>query len=74
LSFFVSPGLQGRGIEERYCQRIGYDPAILQWYHGLEYLDTWRWVLLTGKGFVHHTAASLEADLEKWLDAQSRFR
>jgi aminoglycoside phosphotransferase (APT) family kinase protein len=67
LSFFVSPELQGRGIEERYCQRIGYDPAILHWYHGLEYFDTWRWVWLSGKGFVHHTAESLEADIKKWL-------
>ncbi len=70
LSFFVSPELQGRGLEERYCRRIGYDPAILQWYHGLEYFDTWRWVLLTGENFVHHTAASLEMNLSKWLDVE----
>ena len=63
LSFFVSPELQGRGIEERYCRQIGYDPAILHWYHGLEYFDTWRWVLVTGEGFVHHTAESLENEL-----------
>jgi aminoglycoside phosphotransferase (APT) family kinase protein len=67
LSFFVSPALLGRGIEERYCQRIGYDPAILRWYHGLEFFDTWRWVLKTGESFVHHTAESLEANLEQWL-------
>jgi len=71
LSFFVSPELQGRGIEERYCREIGYDPAILQWYHGLEYFDTWRWVLLTGEDFVHHTAESLEMNLKKWLDDTS---
>ena len=68
LSFFVSPELQGRGIEERYCRQIGYDPAILYWYHGLEYFDTWRWVLVTGEDFVHHSAVSLEMDLQKWLD------
>ena len=68
LSFFVSPELQGRGIEAQYCRRIGYDPACLQWYRGLEYFDTWRWVLLTGEGFVHHTAESLEQSLQKWLD------
>jgi len=71
LSFFVSPALQGRGIEERYCRQFGYDPAILQWYHGLEYFDTWCWVLETGEEFVHHTAQSLEMDLEKWLDEAS---
>jgi aminoglycoside phosphotransferase (APT) family kinase protein len=68
LSFFVAPELQGRGIEERYCRKLGYDPTILNWYRGLEYFDTWRWVLLTGEGFVHHTAESLEGDLKKWLD------
>ena len=67
LSFFASPELQGRGIEERYCRRVGHDPAILLWYHGLEYFDTWRWVLLTGQGFAHHTAESLEASLNQWL-------
>jgi aminoglycoside phosphotransferase (APT) family kinase protein len=68
LSFFVSPELQGRGIEERYCLKIGYDPAILDWYHGLEYFDSLRWVLVTGEGFVHHTVESLELNLQKWLD------
>jgi aminoglycoside phosphotransferase (APT) family kinase protein len=68
LSFFVSPELQGRGIEERYCRQTGYDPAILHWYHGLEYFDTWRWVLVTDQSFVHHTAESLEMNLQKWLD------
>jgi aminoglycoside phosphotransferase (APT) family kinase protein len=67
LSFFVAPELQGRGIEERYCQQMGYDPSIICWYHGLEYFDTWRWVLKTGEGFVHHTAKSLENDLRNWL-------
>jgi aminoglycoside phosphotransferase (APT) family kinase protein len=74
LSFFVKPELQGRGIEERYCRQIGYDPSILHWYHGLEYFDTWRWVLVTGESFVHHTAESLETDLRKWLDDSSQYR
>ena len=67
LTFFVAPELQGRGIEERYCRQMGYDPSALHWYHGLEYFDTWRWVLKTGEGFVHHTAESLETDLRNWL-------
>lgn len=69
LSFFVSPELQGRGIEARYCQRIGCDPAILHWYHGLEYFDTLRWVLLKDEGFAYYTAQSLEANLTHWLDS-----
>ena len=67
LSFFVSPQLQGRGIEERFCLRIGVDPAILGWYHGLEFFETWSWALRTGRSFAHHTAASLEKDLKNWL-------
>jgi len=67
LSFFASPELQGRGTEERFCQRIGVDPALLHWYHGLEFFETWSWALRTGKSFAHHTAASLEKDLKNWL-------
>ena len=68
LSFFITPELQGRGIEARFCRQIETDPAILGWYHGLEYFETLRWVLETGEAFVHHTAESLQADLQKWLD------
>jgi aminoglycoside phosphotransferase (APT) family kinase protein len=67
LSFFVEPKLQGRGIEERFCRRLGHDPEILHWYHGLEFFDTWRAVLQHGEPFVHHTAESLEADVKAWL-------
>jgi aminoglycoside phosphotransferase (APT) family kinase protein len=67
LSFFVEPKLQGRGIEERFCRRLGYDPAILHWYHGLEFFDTWRAVLKYNEPFVHHTAESLEANIKAWL-------
>lgn len=68
LSFFVSPELQGRGIEERFCQRIGMDPVVLCWYRGLEYFDVLPWLLETGRNFVHHTAESVEANLKNWLD------
>ncbi len=67
LPFFVHPELRGRGIEERYCRRMGFDPHNLAWYHGLELLDTWHWVLKSGEPFVHHTAESLYRDLENWL-------
>jgi len=68
LPFFVRPELCGRGIEERYCRRMGFDPDTLPWYRGLEYFDTWHWVLAIGKPFVHHTADSLAAALNRWLD------
>jgi aminoglycoside phosphotransferase (APT) family kinase protein len=44
LSFFVSPELKGRGMEKRYCRQIGVEPAILHWYHGLEFFETWHYV------------------------------
>jgi len=71
LSFFVAPELRGRGIEERYCRRIGFDPDLLPWYHGLEYFDTWRWVTATGRPFVHYTAENLAEALEDWLSHES---
>lgn len=67
LPFFVSSELRGRGIEERYCQRMGFDPDVLPWYHGLEYFDTWHWVMSTGEPFVHHTTENLPAALKCWL-------
>jgi len=67
LSFFVTPELQGRGIEERYCCRIGVDPAALHWYHGLEIYDTLGWLAGTGESFAHHTQDSLERDLAAWM-------
>jgi len=38
LSFFVSPELKGRGIEERYCQQIGVDPVQKGWNCQTRYL------------------------------------
>jgi aminoglycoside phosphotransferase (APT) family kinase protein len=70
LSFFVSPELQGRGIEERFCRRIGINPAVLRWYRGLEYFDVWPWLLKTGKSFVHHMSESVEMNLKKWLESE----
>ena len=66
LTFFVRPELTGRGIETRYCQRMGFDPNILHWYHGLEFYDTLYWVLKTGESLEHHTGESLRRDLEIW--------
>lgn len=69
LPFFVRPELRGRGIEERYCRRIGVDPSLLPWYRGLEYFDTWRWVVSTGKPFLQYSAPVLERHLVQWLDS-----
>ena len=68
LSFFAEPGLQNRGIEERFCRMIGFDPGILHWYHGLEFFDTLRWVIKTKEPFEHHTENSLITSLEKWVE------
>jgi aminoglycoside phosphotransferase (APT) family kinase protein len=68
LPFFVAPELRGRGIEESYCDRMGFDPATLGWYRGLECFDMWRWVKVTGEPFGIHTVESLRLCLESWLD------
>ncbi len=73
LPFFLRPELRGRGIEARYCQRLGFDPGVLSWYHGLEYLDSWRWVLLTSEAYEQHTDESLRADLARWLEETRDF-
>jgi aminoglycoside phosphotransferase (APT) family kinase protein len=67
LPFFVSPGLRHRGVEERYCERMGFDARVLGWYRGLEYYDTWHWVRSTGRPFEQHTADGLRSALERWL-------
>jgi aminoglycoside phosphotransferase (APT) family kinase protein len=68
LPFFLRPELRGRGIEARYCQRMGFDPGLLIWYHGLEFFDSWRWVRHTGQPYEQHTEESLQADLARWLE------
>ena len=67
LSFFVSPQLRGRGIEARYCERMGFEADLLGWYRGLEYFDIWHWVEKKGEPFVHYTAEDLKMALESWL-------
>jgi len=69
LPFFLRPELRGRGIEARYCRRMGFNPALLPWYHGLEFFDSLRWVLVVGEPYEQHTAESLRADLARWLEA-----
>ncbi len=69
LPFFLVPELRGRGTEEAYCRRMGFDPELLHWYHGLEFFDSLRWVLKLGEPYMIHTAESLQADLEAWLEA-----
>lgn len=68
LPFFLRPELRGRGLEARYCRRLGVDPAVLSWYHGLEFFDSLRWVLVTGEPYEQHTAESLRDDLARWVD------
>jgi len=69
LPFFLVPGLRGRGIEEAFCRRLGLDPGILHWYHGLEFFDSLAWVLKLGEPYEIHTAESLTKDLKHWLAA-----
>jgi aminoglycoside phosphotransferase (APT) family kinase protein len=70
LSSFLLPELRVRGVEERYCQQMGFDPGVLHWYHGLECFDSWHWVLKTGEPYEHYTAEDLRSDLAQWLDEE----
>ena len=67
LLFFLRPEMRGRGLEDRYCRRMGFDPAVLPWYHGLELFDSWHWVRLLGEPYEQHTDESLRVDLARWL-------
>lgn len=68
LPFFLVPDLRDRGIEEKYCERTGYSPDLLHWYHGVEFFDSLAWVLKTGEPYEIHTAETLTADLLSWLE------
>jgi aminoglycoside phosphotransferase (APT) family kinase protein len=68
LPFFLRPSLRGRGLEAGYCRRMGFDPGLLPWYHGLEFFDSWRWVQQLGEPYEQHTDESLAADLARWLE------
>jgi len=68
LPFFLVPELRGRGTEETYCRRMGINPAVLHWYHGLEFFDSLAWVLKLNEPYGIHTAESLTRDLETWLE------
>jgi aminoglycoside phosphotransferase (APT) family kinase protein len=68
LPFFLRPSLRGRGLEAGYCRRMGFDPDLLSWYHGLEFFDSWRWVRRIGQPYEQHTDESLAADLARWLE------
>jgi len=67
LSFFVRPELRAFGIEQQYCQRMGFDPALLPWYHGLELFDTLAWVLERGQPFEQYTPERLRSEIQVWL-------
>ena len=68
LPFFLVPELRGRGIEEEYMDRQGYDTGILHWYRGVEFFDSLAWVIAMGEPYEIHTVESLTADLTEWLD------
>lgn len=68
LPFFCHPELRGRGVEEKFCAARGIDPAVLAWYHVLEFYDLWGWLVGTDESFVGYDAAQLRQILVDWLD------
>jgi len=67
LPFFIHPELRGRGIEERYCSRMGIDPAVLPWYHALEFYDLWGWLEGTTETFSGYNAEQIREIMRAWL-------
>jgi hypothetical protein len=50
---------------------MGFDPRVLTWYRGLEYFDTWHWVIKLGEPFEQHSEDSLRRDLARWMEGQA---
>jgi aminoglycoside phosphotransferase (APT) family kinase protein len=69
LPFFLVPEVRGRGTEESYCRRMGFDADLLDWYHGLEFFDALRWVIKLQEPYMIHTEESLTRDLDAWIEA-----
>jgi aminoglycoside phosphotransferase (APT) family kinase protein len=69
LPFFCHPELRGRGMEERYCEVRGIDPAVLPWYHALEFYDLWGWLAGTEETFVGYGAKQLRQILAEWMES-----
>jgi aminoglycoside phosphotransferase (APT) family kinase protein len=67
IVFSAHPELRGRGTEERYLRRRGFDREWLCWYRGLEYLTSWVWTLRTGQSFHRQTRDNLRHELQQWL-------
>lgn len=67
LPTFIHRELRGRGLEERFCARLGIDLVDLGWYHVLEYYDLWGFLAGTTDDFVGHTAESVRQVLDGWL-------
>lgn len=67
IVFSAHPELQGRQIEERYFNRMNFDPQWLPWYRGLEHLASWVWTLRTGQSFHRQTPVDLRQQLQLWL-------
>ncbi len=67
LPFFLVPELRDLGVEERFARAKGVDPAILDWYHGVEFFDSLSIVTKLGRPYEIHTEESLTHDLETWF-------
>lgn len=67
IVFSAHPQLRGRGLEERYFNRMGFDVERLHWYRGLEGLASWVWVERAGQSFHDQTTDNLQRGLQQWL-------
>jgi len=62
------PQMRQRGLEERFCERNGFDLDIIEWYRALVLFGTWLGMLanpcVEGEG---RTAVSCRQELEQWI-------
>ncbi|MGD2026453.1 MAG: phosphotransferase [Anaerolineales bacterium] len=68
LPMFIHPQLKGRGLEGRFCERMGIDPDGLPWYNVLEFYDLWGYLAGTQDEFAGYNASKIREILQRWLN------
>jgi len=63
------PQMRKRGLEERFCERNGFDLDIIEWYQALVLFCTWLGMLANPRLECEgRTAVSCKQEFEQWLE------
>ena len=63
------PQMRNRGLEERFCERNGFDLDIIEWYRALVLFGTWLGMLAIPRSEREGcTAVSCRQELEQWVE------